>query len=243
MPYSDLEYPRTKATKKVSPSLRTHTLAAPRLSETTGQLGLQYAPLRESSSVLSARGGLFRSLQPTRSLSLSRQLPDYSGLTDRWGQAVESLRGQMPDYGGYMVDTTGTAMPQSPTAQFQSSVLKSGNQYMGVPYIYGGNDPSKGIDCSRFTQLTAQGVGMNIPRTCSTQFNWFKERGLLVDQAQAMPGDFVYFGSRASPSGWHVGIYLGNGKILDAAGRGKPVAVRSIAGRDIRGFGRLPGGG
>lgn len=128
---------------------------------------------------------------------------------------------------------------QSKNAQLSLSVtarrvIDVAKRYSGQNrYVYGK------FDCSKFTQEVAGKAGEAIPRTTATQFNYFKTKKRLVGIADAQPGDLIFMGSKASPTNWHVGIYIGNGQMIDNAGRGKPIAVRSIKGRQIKGFGRL----
>jgi cell wall-associated NlpC family hydrolase len=118
-----------------------------------------------------------------------------------------------------------------------TGLLTNAKKYMGTPYKWGGTSPN-GFDCSGFTQYVARESGYNIPRSAAAQFNYFKQNGRLAnDITAAKPGDMLYFASEASPSGWHTGIYIGNGMMVDAAGRKSGVKTSSIAGRTLRGVG------
>ena len=128
----------------------------------------------------------------------------------------------------------GRSSAERATAYAQRAVVNAAKGFIGVNrYQYGG------FDCSKFTQTIAAKVKVNIPRTASEQYKYFKAKRLLVPMNRAAAGDIVFLRSSASPSGWHVGIYVGNGKMIDNAGRGIPIAVRNLTGRQILGFGRL----
>jgi len=109
--------------------------------------------------------------------------------------------------------------------------------YIGVnAYHYGG------FDCSKFVQDVARKYGVGIPRDTASQMAWFRRKGRFSSSLSGIqPGDPIYFRSSASGSGRHVGIYIGHGKMIDNSGRGIPIAVRSIAGRNVIGYGSMGG--
>lgn len=79
-------------------------------------------------------------------------------------------------------------------------------QFVGNPYVYGGTSLTNGADCSGFTQSVHKHFGISIPRSSSAQANGGK--GVSLGAIQA--GDIIYYGG-------HVGIYIGNGKIVHAS--------------------------
>jgi len=95
--------------------------------------------------------------------------------------------------------------------------------FTGVPYRWGGTDPASGLDCSGLTQLVYGKLGVQLPRVAADQ----ARAGTAVPSlAQARPGDLVFFGSPAH----HVGIVVGDGKMIDAPHSGSTVGVHDIAG-------------
>lgn len=94
------------------------------------------------------------------------------------------------------------------------------NQYIGVPYVFGGNDPS-GFDCSGFTRYVYSAVGIDLPRMADEQYNM----GYEVSRPFLQPGDLVFF-STYLPGVSHVGIYIGNNQFIDASSDG--VSVDSL---------------
>lgn len=79
-----------------------------------------------------------------------------------------------------------------------------------IPYVWGGTSLSYGADCSGFVQSIFSFFGINLPRIAQDQ----GANGEIVpDVSDAQPGDIVYWGS--SP---HVGIYLGDGKVVHCSG-------------------------
>ena len=94
---------------------------------------------------------------------------------------------------------------------------------LGKPYVWGSSNPAKGVDCSGLTVNAAKAAGLKIPRTASAQLAWFKKQGRVTSLDRAKPGDLLYFRSEASPSGYHTGVYMGNGRMIHAAGTGQGV--------------------
>lgn len=93
-------------------------------------------------------------------------------------------------------------------------VLATANRFMGVPYVWGGEDPS-GFDCSGFVQYVYAMHGVRLPRTADIQFG----AGRAVPRGQEQPGDLVFFETYA-PGASHVGIYLGSGSFIHASSVG-----------------------
>ncbi|MGH8890368.1 MAG: transglycosylase SLT domain-containing protein [Acidothermaceae bacterium] len=102
-----------------------------------------------------------------------------------------------------------------------SQVVADAEQYLGVPYQYGGTDPSKGLDCSALVQRAYADLGISLPRTSQEQATVGTP---VASLAQAQPGDLVCFGSPAT----HIGIYVGDGKMVVAPHTGTNVQVQEI---------------
>jgi len=97
-------------------------------------------------------------------------------------------------------------------------VLAVATQYIGTPYVHGGEDPTK-FDCSGLITFVYAQFGIKLTHYVPTQ----DSEGTRVSAADAVPGDLVVFDNLA-----HDGIYAGNGMILDAPKPGGFVSVRPI---------------
>lgn len=123
-----------------------------------------------------------------------------------------------------------------------AKVIDTARQFVGGKYTWGGSSPSTGFDCSGLIQYAFKQVGINLPRTAAAQ----GKAGQEVDKQSARPGDIIWFGSRNSPSGQHVGLIsrIENGQIyiIDAAGKAKGILERPLPNMPIKSIRRLLGG-
>lgn len=103
-----------------------------------------------------------------------------------------------------------------PASAIGNAVIEIAARYVGVPYVYGGTTPD-GFDCSGFTSYVYAQLGIMLPRTSSDQ----RYAGVEVPRDQAQPGDLVW-----SPG--HIGIYAGEGMMIDAPQPGKTVQFRAM---------------
>jgi len=87
-------------------------------------------------------------------------------------------------------------------------------KHVGNPYVWGGNSLTDGVDCSGFTQAILKSYGIHIPRTAEEQ----AKHGHETTISEMQPGDLLFY-SRGKHHIGHVGIYIGDGKIVHAAGR------------------------
>lgn len=103
-------------------------------------------------------------------------------------------------------------------------IVEEARKYKGTPYEWGGDDPG-GFDCSGFTQYVYKQCGISIPRTSSEQYKDSSASERITDINQLQPGDLVFFtgsdGSKTNPG--HVGIYVGNGKMIHAPSSGTTI--------------------
>jgi cell wall-associated NlpC family hydrolase len=98
-------------------------------------------------------------------------------------------------------------------------------QYLGVPYRWGGNAPSTGFDCSGLTQFVYAQLGVWLPHYAAAQFLAYPR----VDPTQLQPGDLVFFEPKPDGPG-HVAIYAGGDTIVEAPHTGALVRVGSLTG-------------
>jgi len=95
---------------------------------------------------------------------------------------------------------------------------------VGIDYLYGGESPERGLDCSGLIRYVFQHVtGVTLPRTAQE----LSRIGKDIRAADLEPGDLVFFNTRRFAFS-HVGIYLGNDRFIHAPSRGGEVGVASL---------------
>lgn len=99
-----------------------------------------------------------------------------------------------------------------------AAIVAEAYKYLGVPYVWGGAS-SKGVDCSGLVLLAHRAIGVNLYHYSGSQGSG----GKSVSRANAQPGDVVCYSG-------HVGIYLGNGKMIHAPQPGDVVKVVNVYG-------------
>lgn len=99
----------------------------------------------------------------------------------------------------------------------QQRAIAIGKTQLGTMYRWGGTTPA-GFDCSGLTRFAYAKAGKTLPRTAAQQQRATKR------VSRPAPGDLVFYGAPA----YHVGIYVGDGKMLHAPRTGKPVQVANV---------------
>ena len=119
------------------------------------------------------------------------------------------------------------AAPTAATGSgLEGQVVAAAQRYLGVPYAWGGTDPSVGLDCSGLVQRVYGDLGIDLPRTSSQQATAGRP---VASLAEARPGDLVFFDHSPSRPGIdHVGIYVGDGKMIAAPQAGEVVEVQDV---------------
>ncbi|MEV0896847.1 transglycosylase SLT domain-containing protein [Actinoplanes sp. NPDC049802] len=100
-------------------------------------------------------------------------------------------------------------------------VLAAAKKYLGTPYVFGGTDPGKGMDCSALVQRIYRDLGVELPRN-----SWQQARAgrPVAGLADARPGDILAFNSPVD----HVAIYLGDNRMIAAPKPGDHVKIQMV---------------
>ncbi|MCU1345077.1 MAG: hypothetical protein JWL70_1343 [Acidimicrobiia bacterium] len=117
--------------------------------------------------------------------------------------------------------------PPSPGA---SGAVSAARSQMGVAYHWGEMSPGNGFDCSGLTAWAWGQAGHSLPHSAEAQYGVTTH----VSVADIQPGDLVFFGSPIH----HVGMYVGNGQMIDAPHTGAVVRIAPAFRRDLVGVGR-----
>jgi cell wall-associated NlpC family hydrolase len=97
-------------------------------------------------------------------------------------------------------------------------------KYVGLPYVWGGESPTNGFDCSGLVHYVCRTWGISLPRTAADQYHV----GRPVSFMDLEPGDLVFLANTYKPGVSHVGMYIGDGQWVQAAGTGIGVVVGDV---------------
>lgn len=103
-----------------------------------------------------------------------------------------------------------------------NQVINYAMQFVGGPYVYGGNSLTNGTDCSGFTKLVYANYGVYLPRSAPEQAHV----GTHIDLNNIMPGDIVVSGYDGVVC--HAAIYIGNEKLVHALNSNVGIVVTSL---------------
>jgi cell wall-associated NlpC family hydrolase len=112
----------------------------------------------------------------------------------------------------------------TPSPDIGLTAVSIADEYLGVPYRWGGAGPLTGFDCSGLTMYVYAQLGISLPHYAAAQWNELPH----VDPAQLAPGDLVFFEPEADGPG-HVGIYAGGDVFIEAPHTGEVVKLASLS--------------
>ena len=149
---------------------------------------------------------------------------DAEAMTQRSIELVEAL------------NVASVEAARTEVAGMREQILTIARKQLGDPYRAGGAGPDS-FDCGGFTQFVfKRALGIDIARTSWGQYDQVQR----VKTKDALPGDLVFFFKGGAH---HVGIYLGNGQMIDAPQPGERISVNPISGswwgRSFTGIGRI----
>ena len=142
--------------------------------------------------------------------------------------SLTSIASDLGDAGGDA--TTGEGSSVGPPAPGAETAVAEAKRQLGKPYVYGASGPDS-FDCSGLTSWAWKAGGRTLPHSSAAQFY----ATTRVSVSDIMPGDLVFYGSPIH----HVGIYAGDGQMVEASETGTPVRMATIYRRDLVGVGRV----
>lgn len=181
---------------------------AARLTESLKQQGLDAYYFRYKGNIYKVRFGNFTTDADARKKAQSLQA---SGIIDDFFVVAPG-------------DYTIALQERYGTDYIRNRLVSTAESFLGVPYLWGGNNHEEGFDCSGLTSAVYRHNGLVLPRSSAEQFN----SGVPVARGRIKKGDLVFFavnGKKVS----HVGIFTGNGKFIHAPGRGKFICTSSLS--------------
>jgi cell wall-associated NlpC family hydrolase len=235
----------------------TATLAARRqvLARVTGQLAVLVAQVQQSQQQAEAQAVQTQlasqgDLPPSTPTAPTAPAPTAASPTSpsttplRQSQPTPTTRTVATTRPTQTTDTTRPAPPPTPTttappapsgnvpARGANIAISYAEAQLGKPYQWGGAGPNS-FDCSGLVMMAWAQAGVYFPHLAQDQYNMTRR----IPLADLLPGDLVFFGTPDNV--YHVGIYIGNGQMIDAPETGQDVSIQSIYWSSLLGGGRV----
>ncbi len=185
-------------------------------------------------------GGMLRASSVNLPITLAENEASFRAIQAEMGTLQLMLSEKTGQYEGYMSTIeekkAAVAAEKARKEALRASIVASASSYIGNPYVYGGNDPHTGVDCSGFTRYILGNIaGVYLNRTAAAQ----SSQGKTVSAAEARPGDLVFYSNGSNVN--HVAIYVGNGQVVHASNERvgitrsdmyyrTPVAIKNVLG-------------
>ena len=138
------------------------------------------------------------------------------------------LKVKVPEGDGYIRSDSATLIEKTQekvdeSALERKEVVDYALQFVGGRYVYGGVNPSTGVDCSGFTRYVLKKTAdVELDHSARSQSG----EGKIVSYDQARPGDLVFYGKNGSIN--HVALYMGDGKVVHASTEKTGIIVTNV---------------
>ena len=154
-------------------------------------------------------------------------------------KAQEGVR-EAPAYDAKALDAPKPFAAFSKSAMsLRDSLVALARAQVGTKYVHGGETPTRGFDCSGLVRYIVAALHIAVPRTAAKQA--FAGIGVPADTAQMLPGDLVTFGRGSKGAVSHIGIYVGNGRIVHASTKAHEVIETDLMNPKVAGVKRWRG--
>lgn len=108
---------------------------------------------------------------------------------------------------------------QTANSSVRDALVNKAKSLLGIPYVWGGTNPSSGLDCSGLTSFCYSQIGINIGRTTYDQ----DATGRHISLNELKPGDVILEYGKG-----HVAMYIGNGQQIEAPQPGESVKISPV---------------
>jgi cell wall-associated NlpC family hydrolase len=182
---------------------------AVRLTEKLQNKGLDAYHFRNRSGLYKVRIGNYRTIGSAR---LKAENLKTAGIIDEY----------------YLIgpnDYSAAASGFNDKEYLREDIVRTANQFIGVPYRWGGQSSDTGFDCSGLTMAVYRLNGLELPRSSRQQW----KLGRPVNPDQLSKGDLVFFATSGRGRVSHVGIYIGNSNFLHAPSSGRKIRISSMS--------------
>ncbi len=172
--------------------------------------------VRTASQIAGAAGGTVQIASVGLPVELAENAADFQAIQSELSYLQDSLAEKTGQYESYQ--NLITEQKEAEAAQIaqrealRRDIVGNALQYVGNRYVYGGNDPNTGVDCSGFTRyVLGNTAGVYLNRTAASQ----STQGQAVSAEEARPGDLVFYSNGGGVN--HVAIYIGDGQVVHAS--------------------------
>lgn len=117
---------------------------------------------------------------------------------------------------------------------YSNNIVDKAANYLGTKYTYGGKNASTGLDCSGLVYKALNDAGVNVPVLTA---EGYKQMSKSISSTNIKPGDLVFFGANGVAD--HVGIYMGNGQMINAIGTKTQITSIDSKKAGLIGYGRI----
>jgi cell wall-associated NlpC family hydrolase len=151
-----------------------------------------------------------------------QQLAEDKAEIDKKAAAAKALLGRLQDRAAAAsrsTERTAVALPNVAASGRAGAAVDYALAQVGDAYVYGAAGPSA-YDCSGLTMMAWAQAGVSLPHSSSGQMSY----GTPVSSSDLQPGDLVFYYSPVH----HVGMYIGNGKIVHAANPSAGVEISPV---------------
>jgi cell wall-associated NlpC family hydrolase len=155
----------------------------------------------------------------------------HAAFLARVASVTATTPGNNPGRSGDPSRPTRPVLPNLPAAGGASTALAAAESQIGVPYVWGGESPGQGFDCSGLIQWAWRQAGVDLPRTAAAQYGAVAH----VSLSDLQPGDLLFWGFGGIS---HVGMYVGGGEMINAPDTGELVRIEAIWNSGLVGAGR-----
>lgn len=164
-----------------------------------------------------ADGAEYNIIDPSTFLTQMGATTDYASNGDGGTVLVADAEEQCDDgdLGGSMSDGA------------RAIILEAARSQIGVPYVWGGTTENQAFDCSGLSQYAYRKAGIQLLRVAQDQYNQSKK----ITKSQAQPGDLIFWGTPGAV--YHVAIYIGGDKMIEAPKPGLKVRETTIWGSPL----------
>lgn len=117
---------------------------------------------------------------------------------------------------------------------YSNNIVDKAANYLGTKYTYGGKNASTGLDCSGLVYKALNDAGVNVPALTA---EGYKQMSKSISSTNIKPGDLVFFGANGVAD--HVGIYMGNGQMINATDTKTQITSIDSKKAGLIGYGRI----